>query len=118
MTKYLLTALVAGLLLATNAAGADKEDEVKKELEKLQGKWECVSSESAYGGALDALVKPLRLNFEKDTCTITFTYEGKEKKVEAKLTLDPSKKPNTFDTDLVIEGGHLVGIYKLDEETA
>ena len=111
MTKYLLTALVVGLLLATNAAGTDKEDEVKKDLEKLQGQWLCVRVEVEEKAEYGELAQVVALEFNKDTCTVTMVLMA----TKGTFTINPSKEPKTFDLTMT-DGKKLAGIYKIDDD--
>jgi uncharacterized protein (TIGR03067 family) len=112
MTKYLLTALVVGLSLASDAAGTDKEDDVKKELEKLEGVWHCVSVE------VDQKTHEEWANFRLDIKKDKFTmWDGDTQGGMVTFTIDPSMKPKTlyFDLTIVDLKWKLFGIYNIDE---
>ena len=111
MTKYLLPALVVGLLLATNAAGTDKEDEVKKDLEKLQGQWLCVRMEVEEKAEYGELAQVVALEFNKDTCSVRMALMA----TKGTFTIDPSKEPKTFDLTMA-DGKKIAGIYKIDDD--
>jgi uncharacterized protein (TIGR03067 family) len=126
MTRYVVTALVAGLLLAA-APAPREEDDAKKETEKFQGTWRMVSFEEG-GQALPAdQVKEFgyRFTFEKDTFTVKAAEVVKSKPVEVVKTtgtykLDPTKKPKAI--DMAITGGDykgkdILGIYEVGEDT-
>jgi uncharacterized protein (TIGR03067 family) len=116
MTRYVLMALVAGLLLA--AGPVPKEDEAKKEVEKLQGKWQCISVEAEGQTLPGDVVKIWALTFKNDLITLSL---GDEAGWKGKFTLDPSKKPKAIDVTLMEIDGKMVeekvvlGIYEVDK---
>src|SRR5579864_2429707 len=117
MTRYLVTAGVAGLVLA--AAPAPKEDDAKKEVEKLQGKWQCVSVEEQGETDTGDHLKKLALTFNKDTVALK---EGDQVIMKGTFTLDPSKKPKALDVTVTEtengtnKGKVLLAIYEVDKE--
>jgi uncharacterized protein (TIGR03067 family) len=100
-----LLALVATTLLA--AADA-KDDDIKKELENLEGKWTVIENEKDGAKATAENIKDSSLTFKGGK--LTMRDAGKEMAI--KFMLDPSKKPKTI--ELRIEEGALRGIYGLD----
>jgi uncharacterized protein (TIGR03067 family) len=110
MSRYIVTALVAGLVLG--AAPAPKEDEVKKEVENLRGTWKVASIEDR--GKADQPPDGFVLVFEKDS---------KEVVVAGTFKLDPSKKPKAIDVTVTRSeekgnnGKELHGIYEIDKDT-
>jgi uncharacterized protein (TIGR03067 family) len=115
MTKYVLTALAAGLLLAADA----KKDDAKKDQEALQGIWRPVSAEQG-GKEQGDEAKEHALIFDKDTFTVK---KGDEVMVKGTFKLDPSKKPKLIDMTVTEgrrdddKGKELHGIYELDKES-
>jgi uncharacterized protein (TIGR03067 family) len=110
MTRYLVTALAVGLLLAADDAQKDKE--------RLQGAWRPVSGER--GGQAQADAKEHLLTFDGDTFRI---QRGDQLVVKGTFTLDPSKTPKAI-TMKVTEGRReedkgkeVRGIYELTEGT-
>jgi uncharacterized protein (TIGR03067 family) len=114
MTRYIVTVLVAGLLLAADV----KKDDAKKDQEALQGTWRPVSSEQ--GGKDDTeQSKDYALVFDKDTFTVK---KGDEVMLKGTFKLDPSKKPKTIDMTITEgrrdddKGKELHGIYELSKD--
>ncbi len=92
---------------------ADKQELIKKDLEKLQGEWE-VASATVYGGdAKDFLSYDLLI--VKDEA---FTFS---KIAKGNFTFDPTKKPKSFDFDFKLYDEGIAtlahGIYELDRES-
>src|SRR5262245_39498696 len=96
------------VLMATNVSGQD----VKKELDQLQGEWMMLSRE-ANGKPSDNT--NWKLTIKGDQWTVT-RPDGDVAAVQAKIKLDPSKKPREI--DLISKGGRsMSGIYKLEGDT-
>jgi uncharacterized protein (TIGR03067 family) len=116
MTKYVLTVLVAGLLLG--AAPAPKEDDAKKDTEKLQGTWQVTSVEERGRSRLQR--EAITVFIDKETMTVTI---GGEMDFKGTFKLDPSKKPKTIDVTIAEsrrdkeKGKVLHGIYEVDKDT-
>jgi uncharacterized protein (TIGR03067 family) len=116
MTRYIVTALVGGLLLA---ADAPTEDAAKKDREALQGAWRPVSSEMG-GKDQTAEAKEHLLVFEGDSFTVK---KGDEVRVKGTFKLDPSKKPKAIDMTITEsrrdqdKGKEMHGIYELGKDT-
>jgi uncharacterized protein (TIGR03067 family) len=115
MTKYVLTILVVGLLLAAE----DKKGDAQKDQEALQGTWKAVSSERDGKDQTD-LAKGLTLTFDKEN----FTWKkGDEVLLKGTFKLDPSKKPRAIDIAVMqigkdeVKDKEMQGIYELDKGT-
>jgi uncharacterized protein (TIGR03067 family) len=117
MTRYVVTALVAGLFLTTDPPKTD--DAAKKDKEALQGAWRPVSSEAG-GKDQTEEAKDHTLVFEGDTFAVK---KGDEVRVKGTFKLDPTKKPRTIDMTVTEarrgedKGKELHGIYELDKGT-
>src|SRR6059058_1957276 len=116
MTKYLLTVLVTGLLLAGDAP----KDDAKKDQEALQGTWRSVSGEHS-GKELGEDANKFRLTFEKDT--VVYEKDGLITTYKAKFKVDPTKNPKTIDLTVTEflgkaedKGETVLGIYELDKD--
>jgi uncharacterized protein (TIGR03067 family) len=115
MTKYVVTVLVAGLLLAAD----EKKDDAKKEQEKLQGSWDAVSVE--FDGKATAVSDPKKftLTFEKDT--LTLKMKGKDR-LRGTFRLDPAATPKIIDITVSAggkdtdDGKVMHGIYEVDKD--
>jgi uncharacterized protein (TIGR03067 family) len=114
MSRYVVTVLVAGLLLAANAP---KEGDAKKDQEGLQGTWKVVSAER--GGKAQDDAKEYTMVFDKDTFTVK---KGDELFVKGTFKLDPSKSPKAIDMTVTEakneenKGKDIHGIYELDKD--
>ena len=114
MTKYVLTVLVAGLLLAAEA----KKEDAQKDQEALQGTWRPVSSEQGGKDQTDE-AKEHALIFEKDTFTVK---RGDQVLLKGTFKVDPSKKPRAIDMTITEgrrdddKGKELHGIYELTKD--
>jgi uncharacterized protein (TIGR03067 family) len=93
--------------------GAAPQDEVRKELAKFEGTWQPFYVE------VDG--KEFKGDIKDDRLVIagkSFGFSGKEK-MKGTITIDPTKKPPTIDTD-VTEGDHkgskMVGIYAITKD--
>jgi len=103
-----------GLVLADDA----KDDAVKKEREKLAGKWQVVSLE------VDGMKTPEDMLAQASVTIdakgkITVTVDGNVI-IEATTKIDPSKKPKTVDITYTLgdlKGQTALGIYALDGDT-
>lgn len=87
-----LLIVMAGLLVAADA----KDDEIKKEMAKLEGSWKVVALEKSGKPAPDEVLKEApRITFKGDRINLKFS--GKDKEQESTYKLDPSKKPKEID---------------------
>jgi uncharacterized protein (TIGR03067 family) len=114
MCRYVVTVLVAGLLLG--ATPAPKDDDAKKDREALQGTWKVVSVEdSGQAEPPDGVL----LVFEKDTFAVK---KGDHLLFKGTFKLDPSKKPKAIDMTVTqseereTAGKELHGIYELTKD--
>jgi uncharacterized protein (TIGR03067 family) len=115
MTRYIVTVLVAGLLLAAEG----KKGDAKKDQEALQGTWRPVSTEQGGQDQTDQ-AKEYALVFDKDTFTVK---RGDEVVIKGTFTVDPSKKPRAIDMKITEakrdedNGKDMHGIYELDKDS-
>ncbi len=94
MHRYAVAAvalLAAGLLLA-----ADKDEDAKKDLKKLEGTWVMVSGEKDGEKVADENVKASKITWKGAEATIETPHQSKEP-FKATTTLDPTKKPKEMD---------------------
>ena len=114
MTRYRVTLLAVGVLLAADAP----KDDAQKDQEALQGTWRPVSSEQGGKDQTDE-AKDHTLTFEKDTFTVK---KGDEVRIKGTFKVDPSKKPKTIDMTITEgrkeqdNGKELHGIYELTKD--
>jgi uncharacterized protein (TIGR03067 family) len=114
MKHGLLTALALSFLLAADQP-ANKDKDVKQELDKLQGTWQIASLEIDGNPVPAEFLKEARIIIKGDKfeSRMGVTYTGTVK-------IDPTQKPKTI--DLVFESGPekgntSLGIYELDGDT-
>jgi uncharacterized protein (TIGR03067 family) len=94
------------------ASGDAKDDAVKKELEKLAGRWQLVSSEKDGSKALEEEIRQTKFIIVGDKYTVELS--GKTVK-EGTFRIDPSKKPKTIDIyPTEPEAKVQMGIYEWD----
>jgi len=95
-------------------AADDPTDQVKKDMERLEGEWSMVSGQINGKAMPDAFLKGSRRVAKDGVTTVTI---GGMPFMKAKFTIDPSKKPKTMDY-LILEGltkgKKQLGIYKID----
>jgi uncharacterized protein (TIGR03067 family) len=111
MKRYVVTALVAGLLLAPDT----KQDDAKKDKEALQGTWRAVTLEVA-GMSLPAKEGVL-LVIEKDTAVMKI---GDTVHWRGTFKLDPAQKPKAIDFTLTEGDGKdkvELGIYEVSDDS-
>ena len=102
MTRYIVTALAVGLLLAA--------DDAKKDKEQLQGSWRPVAAEQ--GGKAQDDAKDHLLTFDGDTFTVK---RGDRLLLKGTFTLDPSRSPKAIDLTVLDgpqKGKKVIGIYR------
>jgi uncharacterized protein (TIGR03067 family) len=100
------------------------EDKARKELEKLQGTWKTVASESE-GQKIEATgggVAMPTVTIDGDQYLVNYPQsQSKGRKLSGTtIKIDPSKKPKTIDftkADGSDEGKPSKGIYQLDGDT-
>lgn len=111
-------AWVLALVLVFAAVPAfGKEDEAKKDLEKLQGEWVIVSAERDGQPAPKEETASLKRTVKGDEYTVTRNGETIGK---GKYRMDPTKKPKSIDAITKSEDGEeitLQGIYEFEGET-
>src|SRR5437764_1396982 len=83
----------AGALLL----GAEKKDDVKKDLDKLQGDWTLESGERDGQKIPEEIAKTLKRTVKGNKSKVT--RDG-ETLAEGTMTLDPAKKPKAIDMKL------------------
>jgi uncharacterized protein (TIGR03067 family) len=115
-----LVVLVMPLLLAAQGA----EGESKKDMEKLQGTWKAVSSETDGTKLEDDILKGYTLTVSKDEFTAAIFMDlggGKVSQSVSKSTvsLDATKKPKAIDYEYNAGGKKVtsLGIYALEADT-
>lgn len=102
-----LIVVAAGLLLA-----ADSKDDVKKELDPLQGNWVAVSLERDGKSLPEDQLKVLTRTVKGDQYAITRSGESVGK---GTFKVDPTKMPKAIDiTRDEAKDGVILGIYKLE----
>lgn len=98
-------------------AAEPPKDDVKKDLDLLQGEWKMVSGESDGQKLSDNIIETGRRIMKGDETTVEINGNLLMK---AKITLDPSKKPKAIDYKIT-EGRNadkkVLGIYELDGDT-
>src|SRR5262249_6182794 len=99
-------------------AADDPTDQVKKDMERLEGEWSMVSGQINGKAMPDAFLKGSRRVAKDGVTTVTI---GGRPFMKAKFTIDPSKKPKTMDylmLEGLTKGKKQLGIYKLEGDTA
>src|SRR5438270_744023 len=111
--RTLLALAVPVLLVAAEPAA----DAVKKDMTALEGDWTMVSAERDGQAVPEEYVKSAKRVFKDGTVKVSF---GDMVFMEAKVTVDPSKKPKHMDyevTDGPSKGQKHLGIYEIDGDT-
>jgi uncharacterized protein (TIGR03067 family) len=116
MCRRVMLGLVALLAVVAPGVADDKpkEEAAKEEVKKLQGTWQVTKwiHHSEEPAAADE-IKHFTFEFKDRTVTLRKS-KGDEGK-EMKYTLDPSKKPRSFDLpEGGADGDVAEGIYKID----
>ncbi len=105
--RALLTAVLGvGLIVCATAAGQDE----KKDKEKLQGAWSCVSYQVGGEAIPQNLVNSVKITFDGDKVTM----ESRDRKAQGTFRLDASKKPKEFTIELKAPKALLGGIYEIN----
>jgi uncharacterized protein (TIGR03067 family) len=111
-------ALLIGIAAVTvSSAGAQENEAVKKDLAQLQGEWSMVSGFADGQPMPDLLLKQMKRVCKGDEAAVTMAGQIY---IQAKVTIDPSKKPKTIDyqmTDGFTKGKKQLGIYEVDGES-
>jgi uncharacterized protein (TIGR03067 family) len=106
--------VVLSTLLGANAA---QDEAAKKDLDSLQGVWQCVSMEIDGKSMPADQVKALKLTFKGNKAS----HPGADDKVEeAIVKLDPTKKPKAIDFSPLAgsdNGAAIQAIYSLEKDT-
>src|SRR5262249_5711830 len=108
--------LVLSAAVVLVAAGQPAKEDVKKELDKLQGEWKMVSLEQRGKKAPDEEVKAYTLTIKGDQWIVSVQdREGRGMTIK----IDPSKNPKTIDLTQKLGEKEVVsqGIYKLEGDT-
>jgi uncharacterized protein (TIGR03067 family) len=109
MKVCILIAVGACLSLAEDGP---KEKAVKADLDKLQGSWQLVSAEFDGEKATADSVRLISMGIRDNKLTI-HRANVKEVVVPIPFTIDPTKKPKTFDQQ-PRDGKEIHGIFDLD----
>ena len=112
MKVQMLAAVTAMLFVAADT----KDNDAKKELEKLQGTWYMAALEVEGQQVAEEKLQSAKLTIKGDKYTVTV----KDTNHETVITLDPTKKPKTIDmvfTDGPNKDKIHRGIYELDGDT-
>jgi len=111
MKRLGISAVLAAALVGAGAPGGEG-DAAKKALARLQGTWKILKFMK--GGDLEPAdeVQKMRVVIAGDKLTVR---TGK-KDDEARIALDPSKKPPTIDIHPPREKKPVRGIYKLEKD--
>ena len=84
-------ALLIGIAAVTvSSAGAQENEAVKKDLAQLQGEWSMVSGSADGQPMPDLLLKQMKRVCKGNEATVTMAGQNY---IQAKVTIDPSKKP-------------------------
>jgi uncharacterized protein (TIGR03067 family) len=109
-----MKSMFAAVPLVLTFLAAAPQDDMRKELAKFEGTWQ------PYYVEIEG--KELKTNVKDDRLVIagkSFLFTGKEK-MEGTITIDPSKKPPTIDTEVTSgehKGSKMIGIYEISKET-
>ena len=111
----MLYRMVAGFVVSWFVvAVANADDAAKKDVKKLQGKWQAVELQVQGKKAPPEQVKKFRIVIKGDE--ITFNPDGGNRK--SKFKVDPSKSPKTMDMtplDGPRKGKTILGIYSREK---
>ncbi|TAK97003.1 MAG: TIGR03067 domain-containing protein [Verrucomicrobia bacterium] len=117
MKTIQIASLIALVATTLTPAWAEENEAVKKDLARLQGEWSMVS------GSADGQTMPEEMRKQmKRVCKgneTTTTMSG-QMYLQAKITIDPAKKPKTIDyemTDGFTKGKKQLGIYEVEGDT-
>jgi uncharacterized protein (TIGR03067 family) len=106
----LVSFLALSLTVAVYTTANADQDEVKRDMEKLQGTWRVISSQVADEKAAEDEVARRRITVNGDLLIYEHGNEQKEKK-EGTIKLDP--KTNALDWICTSQGVTMLGIYEL-----
>jgi uncharacterized protein (TIGR03067 family) len=119
MRIALMTILCTLVLTAAGgpSARADDKADIDKDRKKFQGTWTFQSVESRGKEQPASEFKGMSVTFEGDKYTVK---QGDEVIQVARLKLDPSTSPKSFDvtvTEGLNKGAVMLGIYEVSEDT-
>ena len=113
--KYVGCVIAVGCLLL--AASGAQDDLVKKDLDRLQGVWQCTSY---VVDGKDRTEKGMKLSFKGNKMSLLATSFPQEKDKWMTFKLDPSKKPKAIDLgtpDGTGKSKAALGIYSIEGDT-
>jgi uncharacterized protein (TIGR03067 family) len=115
MKRFVMVALVIGLLVGATDPKDNKKDVVKKETKKLEGTWTVVSQER--GGSAVKKNSKGTFTFAKSKLIIKGDKEGHEK--GGKFKVAPTKSPKEIDIVADTPDGEekLKGIYQIKRDS-
>jgi uncharacterized protein (TIGR03067 family) len=115
-SAWFACSLVSVLVLGLLRADEPRDDQVKKDLEQLQGTW-IISELEIDGQRVDtSKLEGTKLTFKGDKYVVTV----KDQSFEVTVTLDPTTKPKSVDmvfTDGPNKGKVHKGIYEIEGDT-
>jgi uncharacterized protein (TIGR03067 family) len=109
-----LIALAAGIV---SPAWTADDDAIKKDLALMQGEWSMISGTANGQPMPEQMRKQMKRICKRDETTTTIDGQIF---IQAKITLDPSKKPKIIDYQMTggfTKGEKQLGIYEVDGET-
>ena len=95
----------------SSACGGEENEAVKKDLAQLQGEWSMVSGSADGQPMPEQMLKQMKRVCKGDEATTTMAGQLY---IQAKITIDPSKKPKTIDYQMTggfTKGKKQLGIY-------
>ena len=98
----------------SSACGGEENEAVKKDLAQLQGEWSMVSGSADGQPMPEQMLKQMKRVCKGDEATTTMAGQLY---IQAKITIDPSKKPKTIDYQMTggfTKGKKQLGIYEVD----
>jgi uncharacterized protein (TIGR03067 family) len=92
MLRYILLAVVAGLLVGADA----KDDKAKAELKKFEGNWVMASGERDGQKLPDEHVRKSRITWKGKEVAVDTPHQSKET-IKATVTVNPAGEPKEMD---------------------
>ena len=117
MKTILITFAIVLAASAVVPARAEESDAAKKDLALLQGEWTMVSGSADGQPMPEESRKQMKRVCKGDETTTTM---GGQMFLQARITIDPSKKPKTIDYQMTggfTKGKSQLGIYEVDGDT-
>jgi len=117
MKTFQIASLIGLVAVALMPAWAVENEAVKKDLALLQREWSMVSGSADGQSMPDEMRQQMKRVCRGDETTTTIAGQVY---FEAKITLDPSKKPKTIDYEMTAgftNGQKQLGIYEVDGDT-